>query len=45
MEYQIVKTIAAQELRIHVRSKWTLLFGLVFGALALAIYYFGLVTA
>ena len=45
MEYQIVKTIAAQELRIHVRSKWTLLFGLVFGALALAISYFGLVTA
>ena len=44
MDFQIVKTIAAQEFRIHVRSKWTLLFGLVFGTLALAISYFGLVT-
>ena len=45
MEFEIVRTIAAQEFRIHIRSRWTLLFGLVFGALALGISYFGLVTA
>ena len=45
MDFQIVRAIAAHEFRIHIRSKWTLIFGLVFGALALAISYFGLVTA
>ena len=45
MDYQIIMTVAAQETRINVRNKWTLVFALVFGMLALAISYFGLVTA
>lgn len=45
MDCQIIRAIAAHEFRIHIRSKWTLIFGLAFGALALAISYFGLVTA
>lgn len=44
MEIVAVRTIAAQELKINVRNKWTLVFALVFAALALAISYFGLVT-
>lgn len=36
--------IATQELRVNVRNKWTLVFALVFAALAMAISYFGLVT-
>lgn len=36
--------IATQELRVNVRNKWTLVFALVFAALAIAISYFGLVT-
>ncbi|HEX8984368.1 MAG TPA: ABC transporter permease subunit, partial [Bryobacteraceae bacterium] len=39
-----IRTIAAQELKINIRNKWTLVFALVFAALALAISYFGLVT-
>ena len=45
MDCQIIMTVAAQETRINVRNKWTLVFALVFGMLALAISYFGLVTA
>jgi Cu-processing system permease protein len=45
MDYQIIMTVARQESRINIRNKWTLIFALVFGALALAISYFGLVTA
>ena len=37
-------TIAGQETRISMRNRWTLLFAGVFGLLALAISYFGLVT-
>ena len=37
-------TIARQESRINIRNRWTLLFAGVFGLLALAISYFGLVT-
>jgi len=36
--------IAAQELTVNVRNKWTLVFAFVFTALAMAISYFGLVT-
>lgn len=45
MDFSIVKAIAGQEFRIHIRSKWTLLFGIVFAALALGISYFGMITA
>lgn len=45
MDVQTISTIASQEFRIHIRSKWTLLFGLVFAALALGISYFGMITA
>lgn len=44
MNIERVRTIAAQELKINIRNKWTLVFTLVFAALALAISYFGLVT-
>lgn len=44
MDTKRIRTIAAQELKINVRNKWTLVFTLVFAALALAISYFGLVT-
>ena len=36
--------IAAQELRVSLRNKWTLVFAFVFAALAVVISYFGLVT-
>jgi Cu-processing system permease protein len=45
MNWHPVKTIAGQELRANIRNKWTLIFALVFGALCLAISYFGMVTA
>lgn len=45
MDFRTVRTIAAQEARSNVRNKWTVLFALVFGALSLAIAWFGLVTA
>ncbi len=44
MNIASVTTIAAQELKINIRNKWTLVFALIFAALALAISYFGLVT-
>jgi len=44
MELRTLRIIAAQELKVSVRNKWTLGFALLFAALALAISYFGLVT-
>lgn len=41
---QDIRIIAAQELRISVRQRWTLVFAAVFAVLSLAISYFGLVT-
>jgi Cu-processing system permease protein len=45
MDYRIVMTVAGQETRINIRNKWTLIFAVAFGVLALGISYFGLVTA
>ena len=45
MDIQSIQTIANQEITIHIRSKWILIFAGVFAALALAISYFGMVTA
>jgi len=45
MDFNAVKTIARQELTVNIRNRWTLIFAALFGALALAISYFGLVTA
>ena len=44
MKFAAILTIAGQENRINVRNRWTLLFATVFGLLALAISYFGMVT-
>jgi Cu-processing system permease protein len=45
MDWRIVATIAGQELRVNTRNKWTISFAAVFAAMALAISYFGMVTA
>lgn len=45
MDFNVIKTIARQELVINIRNRWTLVFAGVFGVLVLAIAYFGLVTA
>ena len=45
MDSNVLLTIAGQELKINIRNKWVLIFAFVFGALALAIAYFGLSTA
>ena len=45
MDINAITTIARQELVINIRNRWTLIFAAVFGALVLAISYFGLVTA
>jgi len=45
MDWAIIRAIASLEFRIHIRSRWTLLFGLVFAALSLGIAYFGMITA
>ena len=45
MDWRIVATIAGQELRVNSRNKWTVSFAGIFAALALAISYFGMVTA
>lgn len=45
MEINSVLTIARQELTVAIRNKWTLIFAFVFGALVLAISYFGTMTA
>ncbi len=39
-----VRIIAAQELKVNLRQRWTLVFAVVFAALSLAISYFGLIT-
>jgi Cu-processing system permease protein len=44
MNFNAIFTIAGQESRINIRTRWTLLFAAVFALLALAISYFGLVT-
>jgi len=44
-ELRIIGTIAAQELRVNSRNKWTLGFAGIFAVLALTISYFGMVTA
>ena len=45
MDINAVATIARQELVINIRNKWTAIFAVVFGGLALAISYFGMLTA
>src|SRR5512136_2659752 len=45
MDLNATFTVARQELTINVRNKWTLVFAAAFGVLALAISYFGLITA
>ena len=45
MDLQAIGAIAGQELRVNTRNKWTLSFAAIFAALALAISYFGTVTA
>ena len=45
MDISAVATIARQELVINIRNRWTVIFALVFGGLALAISYFGMLTA
>ena len=45
MDFSVVKTIARQESIVNIRNRWTLIFAALFGALVLAISYFGLVTA
>jgi Cu-processing system permease protein len=44
MNFASIFTIAGQEARVNIRNRWTLVFGGVFGLLALAISYFGLIT-
>ncbi|RPI21928.1 MAG: ABC transporter permease [Acidobacteria bacterium] len=45
MDLKAIRTIARLELIINIRNRWILVFALVFGALVLAISYFGLATA
>jgi Cu-processing system permease protein len=45
MDINAVATIARQELVINIRNRWTTIFALVFGGLALTISYFGMLTA
>ncbi len=45
MDIGVIKAIAQQELVIQIRNRWTLIFAVVFGALALSISYFGLAAA
>jgi Cu-processing system permease protein len=45
VDISTIATVAGQELRIGIRSRWTATFAALFAALALAISYFGLVTA
>jgi Cu-processing system permease protein len=44
-DFHAITAIARQELVINIRNRWTIVFAVAFGALALAISYFGLVTA
>lgn len=45
MDINAVATIARQELVINIRNRWMAIFAVVFGGLALAISYFGMLTA
>ncbi len=45
MDFNAVIIISRQELVINIRNRWVLFFACIFGALVLAISYFGLVTA
>ncbi len=45
MEYSTVATIAKQEFRTSIRSRWAAAFAVLFAALAVTISYFGLATA
>ena len=45
MNFDSITTIARQELTVNIRNRWTMIFAGVFSLLALAISYFGLVTA
>jgi len=42
LDWGIVATIARQELRITLRSRWVLVYATIFAVLALAVSYFGL---
>jgi len=44
MNFGAILNIAGQEIRISVRNRWTVIFAVVFGLLALVISYFGMVT-
>ena len=44
MDWNAIRTIAGQEVKINIRNKWMLMFTAVFGGLSLAVCYFGLVT-
>ncbi len=45
MDLNCIRAVARLELIINIRNRWTLIFAVVFGALVLAISYFGLATA
>lgn len=45
MNARTIITVAQQELVINIRNRWTVVFAGVFGLLALAISYFGLLTS
>jgi Cu-processing system permease protein len=45
MDFNVIVTIAQQELTLNIRNKWTLIFAAIFGVLVLTISYFGLLTA
>jgi Cu-processing system permease protein len=45
MDFRAITTIARQELTVNVRNRWMVIFAGAFGALVLAISYFGLITA
>lgn len=44
MDWNAISTIATQEVKVNIRNKWMLTFTGVFGALSLAVSYFGMVT-
>jgi len=45
MDWGAIRTIAGQEIKINLRNKWMLMFAGIFSGLALAVCYFGLLTA
>jgi len=44
MDWTAISTIAAQEIKLNARNKWMVTFAGAFGALSLAVSYFGMVT-